>query len=149
MRVQALGHVVLKVRSLERSVPFYADVIGLKEVARYERGQGNMVFFSITDNHHDVALVETGLEAPTAHKDSPGLAHMALKIGDSLDELREAKALLEGHGVEIDHLSDHIVSKSIYFHDPDGNQLEFFVDHEDKVWLDDPTLVATGEPLSL
>ncbi len=35
--IRELGHVVLKVRDLERSARFYRDVLGLKEVARYER----------------------------------------------------------------------------------------------------------------
>ncbi len=147
MRIHALGHVVLKVRDLERSVPFYRDVLGLKEVARYEKRR--MVFFVIADNHHDVALMETGEDAPDAPQASPGLAHVALKVGHSLDELREAKRWLEEHDVAIDHLADHKVSQSIYFHDPDGNQLEFFVDADPSIWRDTPSIVATGEPLSL
>ncbi len=147
MQVKSLGHVVLKVRDLERSVAFYRNILGLKEVARYPKYR--MAFFSIVDNHHDIALLETDAEAPAAPKDAPGLAHVALKIGDSLDELREAKRWLDQNGVEIDHTSDHIVSKSIYFHDPDGNQLEVFVDADPALWHEDPTLVATGEPLEL
>jgi catechol 2,3-dioxygenase-like lactoylglutathione lyase family enzyme len=34
INVRNVGHVVLKVRDLERSVRFYRDVLGLKEVAR-------------------------------------------------------------------------------------------------------------------
>jgi catechol 2,3-dioxygenase len=108
-----------------------------------------MAFFSIVDNHHDVALVETKADAPAPPKEAPGLAHVALKIGDSLDDLREAKRWLDRNGIEIDHTSDHIVSKSIYFHDPDGNQLEVFVDSDPALWRDDPTLVATAGPLEL
>ena len=47
MRVHSLGHVVLKVRNLERSVPFYRDVLGLKQVGQHGE---KMVFFSIVDN---------------------------------------------------------------------------------------------------
>lgn len=35
LRVRKLGHAVLKVRCLDVSVPFYRDVLGLTEVARY------------------------------------------------------------------------------------------------------------------
>jgi len=145
MQVQALGHVVLKVRDLKRSVPFYAEVLGLKEVARY--AERRMVFFIIDDNHHDIALIETDAAAPDAPENSPGLAHLALKVGNSLDELREAKRWLAGHGVAIHREADHKVSQSLYFHDPDGNQLEFFVDNVERPWLRDPQLVATREPL--
>lgn len=34
INVKNVGHVVLKVRDLERSARFYQDVLGLKEVAR-------------------------------------------------------------------------------------------------------------------
>jgi catechol 2,3-dioxygenase len=87
---------VLKVRDLERSVAFYRDVIGLREVAR---GQvtAKMVFFSATgDDHHDLALAEVG---PEAAPNAVGLYHVALKIGDTLDELRAARAHLEARGV--------------------------------------------------
>ena len=43
MRVHGLGHVVLKVRDLNQSVPFYRDVLGLKKVG--QDGE-KMVFFS-------------------------------------------------------------------------------------------------------
>ena len=147
MRIHGIGHVVLKVRDLARSVPFYTEVLGLKEVARFP--ERRMVFFIFEDNHHDIALVETGTAAPSAPDDSPGLAHLALKVGDSLDELREAKRWLDDHGVAIVRQADHTVSQSLYFHDPDGNQLEFFVDNATKPWRQDPQLVATAVPLSV
>jgi len=43
MRIRSLGHVVLKVRDLKRSVPFYGEVLGLKEVARFP--ERRRVFF--------------------------------------------------------------------------------------------------------
>lgn len=47
-----------------------------------------MVFFSATEeNHHDLALAEAGREAPSAPANAVGLYHVALKIGETLDEL--------------------------------------------------------------
>jgi len=146
MQVKALGHVVLKVRDLKRSVPFYANVLGLKEVARY---QDRMVFFSIAGNHHDLALLETEPGAPAAPEHAPGLAHVALKIGENLDALRAAKTWLEAQGVRVDLAADHRVSQSLYFSDPDGNQIEVFVDADPRIWREDPTAVATLEPIVL
>lgn len=146
MRIHGVGHVVLKVRDLERSVGFYSGVLGLKEVGRLG---DHMVFFSAGRNHHDLAVLEVGPEAPTPARDAVGLYHVALKIGDSLDQLREAKALLDRHGVRIRGLSDHRVSQSIYLEDPDGNGLELFVDADPAIWAEDPSSVATVRPLSL
>lgn len=148
MKVKALGHVVLKVRDLTRSVPFYANILGLKEVGRYDK-EFRLVFFSIAGNHHDLALFETNSEAPSAPEQAPGLFHVALKVGDSLDDLRSAKAWLESNGVKIDMIADHHVSQSLYLSDPDGNAIELFVDADPAIWRDNPAAVATVEPLTL
>jgi catechol-2,3-dioxygenase len=77
------------------------------------------------------------------------LAHVALKIGDSLDLLREAKALLDAHHVTIRGTRDHRVSQSIYCEDPDGSTVGLFVDADPPIWTEDPSAVATIKPLAL
>lgn len=146
MKVHGVGHVVLKVRDLERAAGFYAGVLGLTEVGRFP---GRMVFFSAGVNHHDIAVLAVGPEAPAAMPEAVGLAHVALKIGDSLEALREAKAALEAHGVPIRGIRDHRVSQSIYAEDPDGNTVELYVDADPRIWAEDPSSVATIMPLSL
>jgi catechol 2,3-dioxygenase len=47
-------------------------------------------------------------------------------------ELRQA-------GVTIDGVSDHTVSQSLYLKDPDGNEVELYVDADESVWKDNPT----------
>ena len=91
INVTNVGHVVLKVRDLERSVRFYRDVLGLKEVARatFDRP---MAFFSATgENHHDIGLFEIGPDAASPEKSHVGLYHVALRIGHSLEALRGGK----------------------------------------------------------
>ncbi len=146
MQVKALGHVVLKVRDLERSSAFYRDVLGMKEVARY---QGAMAFFTLGDNHHDLALMQLGAQAPEADPGSVGLYHVAFKVGDSLDELRACKAHLESHHVTIIGMSDHGVSQSLYLYDPDGIEIELYVDADPALWRDDPGAVLTTKRLML
>jgi catechol 2,3-dioxygenase len=146
MKVQGVGHVVLKVRSLERSAAFYSGVLGLRVVGRLG---DRMIFFSAGSNHHDLACLEVGASAPTPPRDAVGLYHVALKIGDSLDELRAAKALLEAHQVPIRAISDHVVSQSIYLEDPDGNAVELFVDADPGIWAENPAAVAQARPLAL
>ncbi|HSE95374.1 MAG TPA: VOC family protein [Methylomirabilota bacterium] len=149
IRVQNVGHVVLKVRDLDRSTHFYRDVLGLREVARGTFGRP-MVFFSSTgENHHDLALLEVGPDAPPADRNAVGLYHVALRIGQTLDELREAKAHLEAHGITRVQLRDHRVSQSLYLEDPDGHGLELYVDADPAIWRQDPSAVATSLPLQL
>lgn len=146
MHIQKLGHAVLKVRSLATSVPFYRDVLGLTEVARYG---SQMVFFSCGDNHHDLALLEVGADAPHATERQVGLYHLAFKVGDSLDALRACRDHLVAHGVTLAGQADHRVSQALYCHDPDGIMLEFYVDADPAIWRDDPGAVAHVGSLKL
>ena len=148
IRVLNVGHVVLKVRDIERSARFYRDVLGLKEVARGEFGRP-MAFFSTGDNHHDIAVMEMGADAPAPPAEATGLYHVALRIGTTLDELRAARAHLEAHGITKLRVRDHVVSQSIYVDDPDGNMVELFVDADQSTWRDTPETVANSRPLSL
>jgi catechol 2,3-dioxygenase len=145
MDVQQLGHVVVKVRDRDRSEHFYEDVLGLPIAARMDAPP--MTFFTL-GNHHDFAIMAVGPDGPDAVSNSPGLAHVAFKVGDTTDDLRRAKAHLDSLGVKIQGIADHTVSQSIYFNDPDGNAIEVYVDASD-VWRTDPQAVATIAPLSL
>lgn len=146
MQIKSLGHIVLKVRNLERAAAFYRDVLGMKEVMRY---QGVMAFFSFSENHHDIGLLQVGEQAPETPPQAVGLYHVAFKIGDTLDELRTCKAELEQRGVRLIGLSDHGVSQSLYLADPDGNEIELFVDADPESWRGRVEEVMTTRPLRL
>jgi len=139
MRASKLGHVVLKVRSLAVSVPFYRDVLGLQEVARHG---GRMAFFSCGENHHDLALLEVGADAAAPMPRQVGLYHVAFKVGESLEDLREFRDHLLERGVALAGQADHRVSQALYFHDPDGLMLEAYVDADPAIWQNDPGAVA-------
>lgn len=144
MQIESLGHVVIKVRDIERAEAFYNGVLGLPICARNERGP--MTFFSL-GNHHDFAVLGLGDDAEAAPRKAAGLAHVAFKIGNSLDELKEAKRHLDDAGIECAPV-DHEVTQSLYFADPDGNQVELYVDTSD-VWKQEPQRVAQGTKLEL
>jgi catechol 2,3-dioxygenase len=122
-----IGHIVLKVRSLERSRPFYTEVLGL-EVMK-ELPEVKMVFLaSNRRDHHEIALAEVGEKAGAPKPGDVGLAHCAFRLKseeDLLDAYREFKQ----RGVPISFTVNHGVTRSIYFLDPDGNQLEVYVDN--------------------
>lgn len=145
MKIQELGHVVIKVRDRSRAEQFYAELLGLPVVAR--RDEPPMTFFSL-GNHHDFAILAVGDSGPDAAPNAPGLFHVAFRVGDTLEDLAEAKNYLESQGVAIGMIADHTVTKSVYFADPDGNMIEVYVDVSD-VWHADPQRVADFEPLTL
>lgn len=147
MRIEKLGHVVLKVRNLERSAHFYRDILGMREVARMDAPR--MIFFSFSQNHHDLACMEVGESALSPGIREVGLYHIAFKIGNSLDDLRRVKRELMEKKIPILGQSDHVVSQSLYVEDPDGHEIELYVDADPRLWQKDPKLVANIRPLDL
>jgi catechol 2,3-dioxygenase len=144
MKIKALGHVVLRVTDCARAEAFYGGVLGLPVCARFDEQGMKMLFFTL-GNHHDFAVMQVGGGA--ASQEGAGLHHVAFKIGDSLDELREAKTRLEAAGVTVNPI-DHEVTKSLYFEDPDGNGVELYIDASE-VWRREPQRVAQLSPLAL
>ena len=46
-------------------------------------------------------------------------------------------------------MSDHGVSQSLYIHDPDGIEIELYVDADPAIWQNDPGAVLTTKRLKL
>jgi catechol 2,3-dioxygenase len=148
VEIKELGHLVLYVRDLATSVHFYRDVLGWRPVLG--AGAAPMPFpaaaFAAPSNrtHHELLLIEVGAQAtPIPHGPRVGLYHFGLKVGDSDDELREALATLQENGVPVLGASDHTVTHSLYIADPDGNEIELYIDVPGVDWRNDPTLIAS------
>lgn len=149
MEIKELGHVVLYVRDLQRSLRFYRDVLGWREIAAAFGGKA--AAFSSGRTHHELLLIEVG---PNAAPIPPGLRvgmyHFGLKVGETDDELREALATCQREGVKVVGASDHTVTHSLYIEDPDGNEIELYIDVQPAVWKEDPSaIVAPIRPLKL
>ena len=122
-----IGHVVIKVRDLERSKKFYMDVLGLQLMM--ELPKLKMAFFASNGrDHHEIACAEVGADAPGPQARQVGLVHIAFRLRDE-DRLRAAYKELKEKNVPIVFTVDHGITKSIYFRDPDGNQLEVYCDN--------------------
>ena len=148
MEVKELGHIVLYVRELERSRRFYGEVLGWKEIAQLGT-QGAM--FSSGRTHHELLLLEVGEQAqPIPRGPRVGMYHFGLKVGESDEELREALEKLAAAGVPVRGATDHIVTHSLYIEDPDGNEIEIYIDVQPELWREDPqAIVAAPRPLRL
>lgn len=151
MQVKELGHLVLYVRDLERSRRFYREVLGWKEITP----EGGMRFpaaaFSSGRTHHELLLIEVGPNAaPIPSGSRIGLYHFGLKVGTTDDELREARDALLAAGARIVGASDHGVTHSLYIEDPDGNEIELYIDVQPERWREDPAAVfADIKPLRI
>ncbi len=140
MEVKELGHIVLYVRDVERSRRFYRDVLGWREVA--EIAGAPVAAFSSGRTHHELLLIGVGADAtPIPAGRRVGLYHFGLKIGETDEELVQALAKLQEAGVKIVGSADHTVTHSLYIEDPDGNEIELYIDVQPAVWKDNPAAV--------
>jgi catechol-2,3-dioxygenase len=150
MPVKELGHLVLYVANVERSAAFYGEVLGW-EAAFPASLRIPAAAFTSGRTHHELLLIEVGEDAaPVGRGHRLGLYHFGLKVGDTDDELREMYDRLQAAGVTIVGSSDHTVTHSLYILDPDGNEIELYIDVAGVDWRSDPSLImAPIRPLVL
>lgn len=155
MEVKELGHLVLYVRDVERSSRFYREVLGFRQIAPsvddiVEAMSLPVAAYSSGRTHHELLLIEVGEDAPLPPPGRrAGLYHFGLKIGDSDDELRAALGELERAEVTVVGAADHTVTHSLYVLDPDGNEIELYVDVPGVDWHDPSALMSPVRPLAL
>jgi catechol 2,3-dioxygenase len=148
MKAHYLGHVVFYVKDLERSLEFYRDLLGFTQVGQIFNGAAAALTSGRT--HHELLLIQVGDAPGPPRGPRRGLYHIGIKVGNSLDELRSAKQELEQAGVTIDGMSDHTVSQSLYLKDPDGNEVELYVDADESLWKNNSAAVLSPiKPLLL
>ncbi|HMD44518.1 MAG TPA: VOC family protein [Acidimicrobiales bacterium] len=152
MAVKELGHLVLYVRDVGRSAAFYREVLGWPQVAP-DPGDppAGVAAFSSGRTHHELLLIEVGEDAaPVPQGRRVGMYHFGLNVGDTDDDLRQALAAVEAAGATVLGASDHGVTHSLYIADPDGNEVELYIDVPGVDWRADPSLVmAPIVPLRL
>jgi len=120
--VTELGHVSLYVRDLEASIRFYRDLVGLQENGR---GKGGRIAFLTTGrHHHDLSIELAKVDMSPPPKGAPGLYHIAFVVGKSSEELDAARRWVEAHGL----LPFGEATGSFSIRDPDGHQIELYVD---------------------
>ena len=121
--IQSLGHVVLRVRNVERSEPFYRDVLGLQVRERHP----TRIFFTCGQQHHDLAIFQLGEDAPPPEEQRVGMYHIALRLPD-FAQLKAAYRHAKASQANIVGMNWHQGSKSVYLKDPDGLEFEIFCD---------------------
>ena len=137
-----LGHYVLYVRDIRSMVEFYTKIVGL-DVAGETFG-GRAVALTGGRTHHELLLIEVGEAQGPLQGHRLGLYHVGWCIGDDDEYLREAIQRCKDEDVRIVGMSDHGISHSLYLLDPDGNEIELYVDvpsfdwKKDESWLSHP-----------
>lgn len=125
---ERIAHVVIKVRDLEKSKQFYTETLGMQVMKQVPEIKAVFLSFNGRD-HHEVALFEVGQKAEGPKMNQVGLLHFAFRMRNE-EDLRAAYKELKEKNVKVTFTVNHGVSKSVYFHDPDGNELEVYADNE-------------------
>lgn len=144
MPIERVGHVVIKMRDLEAAKGFYRDILGMKIT---DEREGFGVFFRFHDYHHDIAVFKVNDDAESPQKNQVGLAHIAL-VADSLDTVKAMYQRLKAHQVPIVRTVDHGITRSVYFQDPEGNELEIYCEVPEVKWQEVETIIV-ADPIDL
>jgi catechol 2,3-dioxygenase len=126
-----IGHVHLKVASLERSLAFYCGVLGFALTQRYGP---SAAFISAGGYHHHIGLntwESAGGSPPPPG--TTGLYHLAI-LYPTRESLADALVRVLSAGIRLDGASDHGVSEALYLRDPDDNGVELYWDRPKEQW---------------
>lgn len=123
-----LDHIVLNVGDIEKSLAFYTQVLGLKGERVQEFKEGKVGFPSVRINEHTIIDLSPAKRDPSGGGKAQGnLNHFCLVVGR--DDFSGNVDYLKGHGIQI--LEGPISrwgargrATSVYFLDPDGNEIE-------------------------
>jgi len=116
-RVERIDHVVLRVRDLAGMVRFYEQALGFREERRLER-------LNLVQMRAGASLLD--LIATDASSGAPNMDHLCFRV-EPFD--RDAIVTrLAPFGISVGETVDRYGAEgngpSVYFHDPEGNQIE-------------------------
>jgi catechol-2,3-dioxygenase len=118
-----LGHVGIRTTDVDRAVEWYGRALG----ADVRFANQYATFMSFDDEHHRIVIWDDGEteERPSA---AAGIQHVAFMCGDP-HGLAEHYERLKRAGIQPRLGANHHFTSSIYYDDPDGNEVEFSCDN--------------------
>ena len=140
-----LGRVRLQVADLDRSLAFYENVLGLREINRTVESAS---LGPHDDDREIVHLTQLRTARPVPRRGLLGLYHFAILLPD-----RASLGRFVAHLGEIGAyagMSDHFVSEAVYLTDPDGLGIEVYADRPRDAWrYDERQLFMTTNHLDV
>jgi catechol 2,3-dioxygenase-like lactoylglutathione lyase family enzyme len=129
MRAGGVHHVDLVVSSIERSLPFYRDLLGplgWHGISEVEGERGETIWY-LLGHETQIGLREEQSQDGEYDRYRVGLHHLAFEaysravVDERADWLRAAGAMLESEPQEYTYSPGYY---AVFFYDPDGMKLE-------------------------
>ncbi|GAA5163137.1 VOC family protein [Pseudonocardia eucalypti] len=121
-RPKEYAHVVFRTAQPEALIDWYRVVLGMQVVLRHPA-----ISFLTWDESQDRLAIVADEDAQPAAENSVGFHHAAFEVG-SLKELTEQYRALKAREIVPERAINHGVATSLYYRDPDGNQIELTVE---------------------
>jgi catechol-2,3-dioxygenase len=118
-----LAHIALRTNRLGDLIDWYAKVLG----TRVAHASDEVAFLTYDDEHHRIALIALHDYPPRDETIRVGYYHTAFAY-DSLADLLGNFVRLRELGIVPYRSINHGPTVSLYYADPDGNQIELQVD---------------------
>jgi catechol 2,3-dioxygenase-like lactoylglutathione lyase family enzyme len=129
LKIMQMDHIVLNVGDIDRSLHFYGDILGLTAERVEEYRAGKIGFPSVRINEHTIIdLFPPERQTKVIGEGfAENLNHLCLALEDG--DLAEVVDHLTKHGIEIEtgpiaRWGARGTGTSVYFRDPDHNQVE-------------------------
>ena len=140
-----LGRARLQVADLDRSLGFYENVLGMREI---RRGGDSVSLGPHGEDREIIHLRQLKNARPVPKRGLLGLYHFAILLPDRAS-LGRFVAHLSDIGAYAG-MSDHFVSEAVYLTDPDGLGIEVYADRPREAWrYDERQLFMTTNHLNV
>jgi catechol 2,3-dioxygenase len=137
----SMGHVRLNVRSVERSLHFYRDLLGFQLIGKTSDENALLAPVGSNNNDHLLELsrldklhrIIEGEQQLTVRQ--AGLYHFAVLLPSRKHLANIFRHLTENSSqIYFEGAADHAVSESLYLRDPDNNGVEIYRDRDESEW---------------
>lgn len=135
--------ITLNVRDKEAMKQFYEHILGLNVVNE----SYSIVHYEIGNSNHFLTLkqINYGREPLTSEA---GLFHLAIRLPSKAD-LADLLVQLSEYELPVNG-GEHDITTSLFLEDPEGNGLEFYVDHPIEDWVfEDDKVVFETQPINV